>query len=63
MNIVPASVFQRVEQIMSRTRQTASPTTTEESNSSATGNVSFFTHLIAYSLHLVNSITVVHELL
>ena len=32
-------LFQRVEQIMSRTRQTASPNTTEESNSSAVGNV------------------------
>lgn len=34
-------LFQRVEQIMSRTRQTASPNTTEESNSSAVGNVGF----------------------
>ena len=33
------SLFQRVEQIMSRTRQTASPVTTEESNTSAAVSV------------------------
>ena len=49
-------LFQRVEQIMSRTRQSASPNTTEESNSSAVGNVCLFCSSTSQDANKTNSL-------